>query len=738
MTRRTLPLARAASIAALLCASSAARADDTADLEGLLDESVVTTASKAAETATTAPATATTITAEDIRRYGIHSIDEAINFLSLGMFATNPLHDAEVGARGVLLSGDWRAHILYLVNGHAMNDRLRGTAYLDRGAGVPIEMVDHIEVILGPGSVLYGSNAMLGVVNVITKRAKDMKGWNVVAESEIGKSWRVGTGVGFDFQLGKLPAALTLQLDYFQQDGPTFHYGPQNVGNDTFFPGTPERFGPNWPTPGVWGGDARRGYYSRVPSGLIELKIGDLEINLLASAYKRGTPYASRYYSPFVDFDDPESYYLDRSLRGDIRYKVTLSPIVILTSRLYGDSTDQTNSTHNSLADGCLYPSAGITCLYTGRAASRWAGLENQASFDWLKDARLVTLLGVDARLTFGGTKADAQDAATLEHLQSSYSVTRHHDALLGAYAQQTWDPTARFGLNVGGRIDAAAKYSAAFSPRVAGRVEAWKNGTLKAIYAEAFRSPSIVETEYTSDVILANPAMRPETVRSVEALVEQRFGAQRLLFGAFRSWWSDMIAVHILTAAEQQQLQQEQSITIRGTGVAQLRNVSSIENFGFNSALEGSFVTTRLRYGLNVTGAVARQQSEGDVKSPITVAPNVYGNARVSYDLSRGWPVIALAANAMSKRLADRALDGHFLPLPYAPLQLELRATVSGDVPGMKGLSYRASVDWALADRAPYVVGPNQSYPDYRMAPELAPVDTLRATIGLTYRLGE
>ncbi len=54
-------------------------------------------------------------------------------------------------------------------DGHAINEPLFGTARFDRGAGIPLEMVDHIEVILGPGSVLYGSNAMLGVINVITK-----------------------------------------------------------------------------------------------------------------------------------------------------------------------------------------------------------------------------------------------------------------------------------------------------------------------------------------------------------------------------------------------------------------------------------------------------------------------------------------------------------------------------------------------------------------------------------------
>jgi outer membrane receptor for ferrienterochelin and colicin len=77
-------------------------------------------------------------------------------------------------------------------------------------------MVDHIEVILGPGSVLYGSNAMLGVINVVTKHAKDWSGVHGVAEVEPGKSWRglVGAGISFQTPLAKAPADFTAGVEY--------------------------------------------------------------------------------------------------------------------------------------------------------------------------------------------------------------------------------------------------------------------------------------------------------------------------------------------------------------------------------------------------------------------------------------------------------------------------------------------------------------------------------------------
>src|SRR5690349_15299852 len=95
-----------------------ARADEATDLEGLLDEPVVTTASKTPETGSTAPATSTLITAEDLRRFGIHTISEAIDFLSLGAMTSNPLNAPEVGARGVLITEDKNDHVLLLIDGH--------------------------------------------------------------------------------------------------------------------------------------------------------------------------------------------------------------------------------------------------------------------------------------------------------------------------------------------------------------------------------------------------------------------------------------------------------------------------------------------------------------------------------------------------------------------------------------------------------------------------------------------
>src|SRR5688572_18475355 len=78
-----------AAAAALLMAPGA-RADGTSDLESLLDEDVITTASTRAERASAAPATSVTLTAEDLQTYGLRTLAEAINFLGLGLVTSDP------------------------------------------------------------------------------------------------------------------------------------------------------------------------------------------------------------------------------------------------------------------------------------------------------------------------------------------------------------------------------------------------------------------------------------------------------------------------------------------------------------------------------------------------------------------------------------------------------------------------------------------------------------------------
>jgi hypothetical protein len=130
--------------------------EDLGALEALLGESVVTTASRSAERASTAPSTVYAITSEELRTFGIRSIDEALGYLGLGVYTSSARDYStgiDVGAQGVLLR-DAGKHMLALLDGHVMNSQVYGGVSINEAFGVPLETIDHIEVMLGAGSVV--------------------------------------------------------------------------------------------------------------------------------------------------------------------------------------------------------------------------------------------------------------------------------------------------------------------------------------------------------------------------------------------------------------------------------------------------------------------------------------------------------------------------------------------------------------------------------------------------------
>ncbi|HVU05651.1 MAG TPA: TonB-dependent receptor [Polyangiaceae bacterium] len=699
--------------------AGSALADGSSDLEALLDESVVTTASTTAETASSAPGTSVTLTADDFRTFGIRTLAEAIDFLSLGMTTGDPLKTPDVGARGVMLLGDDGKHFLLLVNGHAINDPLFGAARFDQGAGIPIDAIDHVEVILGPGSVLYGSNAMAGVINVITKTGSTYKGGHLLADFEPGRSARGGAGIGTTFELFGAPAELSSSVEYYERFGPDLHFPEHHYAVS----GVAYRKGGAFDS--VWGGNAKEAYFARAPQGVLRLKAGQFDVTVMGSAYERGIPYTDRVYD--VDFDDPKSLELDRSLRVDLRHDATPSTLVQLTSRAYADYFDYQRRVNRNARYEC-FRSDFETCQYYTAGLASWAGLEERLSLNWLSDSSLVTLVGVDARLRHVRAKQDALDLDTGQ----AFAPTRGHIAdtlpLVSPYVQQTWSPVRVLDLNAGARLDVDPRFSAILSPRAAAAVRPFEKTVVKVVYSQAFRAPTWAETD-SANYQVAPSDVKPEKVRSIEGSIEQRFGPHRVLFGVFRTRWEDLVESSPLAPADQAALQAQGVLPFIAQGFTQFHNLASIDNYGYNAGLSGAFASGKLRYGVNATAAYTRQAGEG-VTRELEASPQMFGNARLALSLGEGLPVPALAVRYVSSRLVDRAYEATYASLPEAPAYAELKGTLSGDV-GRTGVGYTVSATWATTGQSAYVAGPALLG---EPALAYAPIDRFRAFVGLRW----
>lgn len=721
-------------LGALTVAPRAFAGDDVAELEALLTENVVSGASKEAETSSDAPALTTTLTAADIRRYGLRSIDEAIDFLGMGMVTQNPLHSVEVGGRGVLMSADYGNHVLLVVDGHVMNEPWNMTAYFEQGAGIPMELVDHIELILGPGSVLYGGSAMLGVVNVVTKRASSFQGGHVVLEGsaspeqgrggrftsfapgDLGGAGRVGVGGGHVATFLGKSLEWTGQAELYAQNGPSFAWGPQAVTNDD---GTPRSFGPRAPH-GVWGGRTQDSYVTTVPTLYTRLEWGGFALMMRTASYGRRTPYVNSFNQVRGDFDDPRSGERDSWISFDLQHRARFGHWSTLA---HGYFDNYTFDQQMYEADGsqCAFPVVG-TCLTTARGRSRWFGVAAQATYDWLGDGALTTMLGVDGRVRH---ISNATSSIALETGQLAGTLGDHEATELAyaAYGQQRWSPLSRLHLNAGARFDHDPRGGDRLSPRAAISVTPWSGGTLKAIYSEAFRAPSFYEKYYSDGLQRPALSLEPEVVRSAEASIEQRFGRHRVVMGVFRSWWSNLIALKVVDDE-----------------TMEYANQARIENWGYNARADGTL--GGVAYGLSLTGAhTRRDDGDGVAEHLLPVAPQVFGNARLAYDLPGALPTVALATTFVAARPADRAFDGGFATTPYAPAQVRLRLTFSDAVPSVSGLSWRLAGELATSGESAYLAGPIQSVDPAVSSPntraELAPVNRAMVLGTLRYDFG-
>ena len=693
------------------------------ELDALLSEEIITTASRTPESSRTAPALSTSITAEQLRIYGIRTLAEAIDFLALGVASSGANQhggEVELGSRGVLLTRDSGSHFLLMIEGHAINEVSYGTARFDRGAGIPLEMVDHIEVTVGPGSVLYGNNAMLGVINVILKRGSEVDGAYVLADGGSLRSYRAAAGGGTAFDLFGIQGDAVLALEYYERMGPNFTVGPQYPDPD-FESRTSRSLDMTLPGGGTTG-DTN---YARVPSAIFALEYGSVQIHGQAKHAAFGQPTSQHF------FNEVDAQVLDKSLWFDVRHQLVLPHGVDIVSRAYVDGFTRRETWF--LDSSQCGPELNGTCRLEQVRLAHWGGLELRGSVDWWEDQILVSSGGVDWRLRRTGSKIDRFSESTGQPFTSSIGDFDVNDMAYGAYFQQLWNPTPTLGINASARLDQDERYDPVISPRAAVSLGLWDGGVGKLVYSKAFRAPGRFVTDLESPSRISPVDLQPETVQSGEFSVEQTTGAHRAILGVFYTAWRDMTEVHVLSGDERLAIGAfTQALDFE---IEQVRNVSQITNYGFNGGYRASFFDRQLTAGVNLTYALTQEERDGGNRD-LTVAPSISGNARVSYVFGDKLPTLGIAGAFQGSRLADAAYSEgsnalRFDPVPEADPQLDLRMTLSGKV---LGFSYRLTGDYAVADHGPYVIGPVQRPVATNTTAELTPIKQLTGYGELSY----
>jgi iron complex outermembrane receptor protein len=170
-----------ASLGLLWLSAGAANAQDAPSevdvyeltIEQLLNTEV-TSVSRRSELLSQAPAAIDVITSEDIRRSGAQNLPEVLRLARNLEVAQIDAQRYAVSARG-FNSYETSNKLLVLIDGRSVYTPLYSGVFWDQ-QHVPLDDIDRIEVVSGPGGTLWGANAVNGVINIITKDAGDTQG----------------------------------------------------------------------------------------------------------------------------------------------------------------------------------------------------------------------------------------------------------------------------------------------------------------------------------------------------------------------------------------------------------------------------------------------------------------------------------------------------------------------------------------------------------------------------------
>lgn len=480
VARFSLGLAMALCLAATSGAQTPDRAGEIS-LDSLLNTRI-STASKYLQTSAEAAASVTIVSGEEIRLLGYSDLQEVLESIP-GMYVSNDRNYPYLGARGFGRPSDYNNRILLLIDGHTMNEQVWGGAGIGSDMPVNLDAVERIDVVRGPGSALYGTSAMFAVLNIVTKTGTQLSGGSVNARVGSGNDRQI-SGV-FGRTIGRHSSFAISALGN-QSDGPTLHF--PEFANDAATRGTVRDL--DW---------EKRG------SILATLITGNVTTRAGIRGRSKGIPTAS--YETV--FGDPREMIFDGSKWGELAYRTNAAATYQLSARVYGDRSDYNG----------VFP-YGQTVTTSDRALSTSIGGEAAATWDVTSRNRLT--LGTEYRRMSTSMYEDSTDGV-VQSTNAPYSIA-------SLFAQNEIEVFRRLKLVGGLRFDQKIGRWKALLPRVAAVLNPDAKSTIKLLYGEAYRAPSVAESDLDTDIYNRNLSLKPERIKTYELTLERRVASTLLL----------------------------------------------------------------------------------------------------------------------------------------------------------------------------------------------------------------
>lgn len=448
----------------------------------------VSTASKVEEGYQDAPGVVSIITADEITKFGAVSLVDVLERATSMIMTGSYIYPQNIASMRGDLSSDFDNHILILIDGNPYRGSITEGTNFPFYLSFPLSIIDRIEIIRGPGSVLYGTNAYQGVINVITKTNKK-DGLSGITSFSHGSFESIGTENTILYKKGDFN--LTASIKYFDEKGWDF----EAVDYDSI---------------------------SR------ESTFGEENLGVFFSAkYKK------------ISFTG----FMANSYQDNIDDLDTIAPGGVKVNHLFFNFgyTDQLSKHWKTNFD--------LTFNYDKNNLNFVDGYQEGNSNDVLLDfynvfdigRKIDLLVGGNLQINKGNLNSIIQDDSTIYIFND---IPAYRELNYIGYANVNYKPTEQIKLTAGIQLNKPEHRNVDILPRV-GAIFKMENGVgFKVNYGHAYRSPSLLERNYSTAGFIGNPDLLSEKIKTVDLQMFYNKKDYQLSMTYFNSQQENLIGI--------------------------------------------------------------------------------------------------------------------------------------------------------------------------------------------------
>jgi outer membrane receptor for ferrienterochelin and colicins len=442
------------------------------DIKDLTDITIIS-ATKTLRKIYEVPATVRVITSETIKENGFLTLEEALSILPGFQFRNIQGFNSYVFQRGITNQNNL---ILLLVDGVQINELNSGGFYA--GGQFNLDNVQQIEVVYGPASALYGTNAISGLINIITKDVVNNQGLTVSGLIGSFKTYNGNIEYGYYDEESDLGLRISAMAKTSEKADLAGAEGDNNWSSDM------ENFEDDYSID-------IKGQYNTLTFGL--------------TFQDKRASRTTNYKSIGTNYSDKNSLWDISFLNTYLKYNYKVSSTLDMRSMLYYRNSTISDNTIAYITDqsqvGYYRP-------------NRLIGFENLFSYSPLEVLRMSggilfehESLAENYSITFSSSPTEKPPVPSSPEMENN--------TLLSLYLQTNYKIFSSLNLFGGLRFDHSSVYNDVFTPRF-GLIFNENKFTVKLLYSEAFRAPKPWDYKYG----LGNSDLEHEHMTSFEAAV--------------------------------------------------------------------------------------------------------------------------------------------------------------------------------------------------------------------------